>query len=92
MPNPSITITAQAQADPLPPSANGILAYVLGPDIARGMQTLPTPCAAEIRDPVRKVELDAENVGLVRITYELSSYKHRRNSFWHWRAVHAEKV
>lgn len=72
-----------------PPPNNGILASVPGQYIAQGQLTLPSP---EDRTEPMTVELDADWVGRVRITYWPYSYRHRRNTFWAWAAKHAEKV
>lgn len=74
-------------------SDNGILAYVGGPYVAQGSQMLPKACADEATNPLRSVVLDVPDLGPVRITYRLNSYRHRAKSkFWHWVACHAEKV
>ena len=90
MPNPAIHTGPHDPAEQREPSANGILAWVHGPDVSRGIQSLPKAQAGE-QSP-RTVVIEAEHVGLVRMTYALNSYKHRRSRFWHWRSEHAEKV
>lgn len=70
------------------PAANGILASVGGPYIAAGQAQLPTAGPGAGQELVATV--DVPGLGSVRITYRLSSYKHRRSTHWHWVAVRAE--
>ena len=73
-------------------SNNGILAHVGGPHISQGSNLLPTASASEAAEPRRSVVLDVPDLGPVRITYQLNSYRHYRNHFWHWVAQHAERA
>lgn len=72
------------------PAKNGILAFVGGPFVALGSRMLPPASAAESLSPRRSVVVDVPEYGRVRITYQLNSYRHRRNHFWHWVAEYAE--
>lgn len=73
-------------------ATNGILAHVRGPDVSAGHAHLPRPGPEQSTTPRRAVVLDVAELGLVRITYELHWYRHRKNHFWHWIAVHAERA
>lgn len=74
------------------PAKNGILPYVNGPYVVQGSRMLPVPSDKESAQPQRSVVLDVPDLGPVRITYRLNTYRHRRNHFWHWVAEHAERV
>ena len=74
----------------LPP--NGILAHVSGIYIAQGSKMLPAAAESESSQPRRAVVLDVPDLGLVRITYELCSYRHYKTRLWHWAAKHAERA
>ena len=88
MGNPSINLeNTNAPAGPMQPAANGILAYLDGPSVATGSKQLPTPQPGQ---PAEMVATVMSNRGLVRITYRLNSYKHRRSTHWHWVAVRAD--
>lgn len=76
----------------VPDPGNGVLGYLGAEAVVRGSKTLPPPCQAEAGNPLRTVDLDSGDRGMVRITYELGSYRHRRSSFWHWRAVRADLI
>lgn len=71
---------------------NGILAYVGAPYVAQGCKMLPTASASEASAPRRSVVLDVPDLGPVRITYELNSYRHYKSRYWHWVSKHAERV
>lgn len=72
---------------------NGILARVGGQFVASGSERLPTPDADQEGQPTRAVDIpDVPDLGTVRITYRLNSYRHGRSRLWHWVAVHAEQV
>ena len=72
------------------PAKNGILAFVGGSFVALGSQMLPKASAAESLNPRRSVVVDVPEHGRVRITYQISAYRHRRSHFWHWVAEFAE--
>lgn len=88
MGNPAINHSAAAGA--APPSDNGILAYVGGQYIAAGSAKLPAAKSSEPEE--RTAMLEVPDLGLVRITYRLNSYKHGRSRHWHWLAVKADRV
>jgi hypothetical protein len=72
-----------------PVATNGVLARLGADDIARGAQALPDPGAGQ---PERmQIVLEVGALGLVRVTYSLSSSRHRgRGSHFFWTACHAE--
>lgn len=76
----------------IPDPVNGVLGYLGAAVISAGISTLPAPCQAEAGRPQRTVDLDAGDRGPVRITYELSRYRHKRSSHWHWVAVKADLI
>lgn len=73
-----------------PDADNGILAQVPGQFIAAGMQTLHRPDRQGPQE--MRVELDADWVGRVEITYQVREHRRGKslNVFWH--AVHARQV
>jgi hypothetical protein len=73
-------------------SDNGILAYVGGPYIAQGSKMPPPAAESESSQPRRSVVLNVPDLGPVRITFRLNSYRHYKNRIWHWVAEHAERV
>lgn len=69
---------------------NGILARIPGLYISDGQRELPpaTPNApAQLQSLIEVPE-----IGLVRITYWLTSSRHRKTRNWFWVARHAEAV
>jgi hypothetical protein len=91
VPNPEMRHPHPGQsAEPRPLAENGILSSIGGEYIAAGDNQLPKACKG-LESP-RTVVLEAPDQGLVKITYELDWYKHRRSTFWHWKAVRADKV
>ena len=89
MPNPSIDRTQESPE--APPSKNGILTKVLADYIGQGADSLPE---AGPDEPAERQAIvpGVPDLGDVRITYRLNSYKHGRSRRWHWLAVFAEKV
>lgn len=71
-------------------SDNGILTQVGGTFIAQGAQQLPRACEAEQHEAQRVVSIEVPHLGLVRLTYQLNTYRHGRSRHWHWVAVRAE--
>jgi hypothetical protein len=71
---------------------NGILAKVPGEYIGEGSKRLPAACAEEATQPERSVTLTVPQLGEVRLTYRLNSYRHGRSRLWHWRAVRADQA
>jgi hypothetical protein len=69
---------------------NGILAAVPGHLIGGASRTLPDPATAP--DDELTAEVDAGDVGRVRIAYRRRRIRHGRSSHWAWLAVSAEKV
>lgn len=96
MPNPEIDRDTPAPQPEYVPS-NGILARLPAPVIGAGMQQLPAAGPEQLQT-VREVTVDADAIepefrlGLVRITYEIYSYKHGRSRHWSWRARRADKA
>ena len=61
-------------------SENGILASVPGEDISGGSRQLPRPGPEQEACPERKVVVaGVRDLGTVRITYQLQTYRHRRS-------------
>lgn len=75
-----------------PTPENGILAYVGAEYISAGSDPLPPASEKEQSQAERHVMLDVPGLGRVKITYELNTYRHRRSTFWHWRAKRADLV
>lgn len=72
-------------------SENGILARVPGQYIAAGGADLPAAGPEQESQPVRHVVVDdVPDLGAVRITYRLNSYRQGRSRRWHWLAVRAD--
>lgn len=49
------------------------------------------PPAATATDEEMSIAVDAEHLGRVRIFYRRKSYRHYRNTFWHWVVDRAER-
>jgi hypothetical protein len=90
MGNPSLKQPHPSQPAPAAEAANGILGRVPGPFVSDGIGQLPK--AREGEQPQRDAVVEVPGLGLVRITYRLNWYKHRKNVFWHWRAVRADRA
>lgn len=71
---------------------NGILTRVLGQYIASGSQQLPPAGEDQQAQPERQVLVDLPDIGWVRITYRLNTYRHGKSRHWHWVAAHASHV
>lgn len=72
---------------------NGILARVPGPLIGAGNSQLPKAGPEQEGEPVRQVVVrNVPDLGAVRITFRLRTYRHRRTRLWHWVADHAEVI
>lgn len=72
---------------------NGILAQVPGERIAEGMQMLPPAGPEQQSQPIREVVVpNVRDLGDVRITYDLNTYRHGKSRQWHWRALRADRV
>lgn len=71
---------------------NGILARVPGEYIAAGASTLPKAGADQEGELVRLVVVEVPDLGAVRISYRLRSYRHGRSRLWHWLAVRGDVV
>jgi hypothetical protein len=69
---------------------NGILAYVGGQFISQASDQLPPPGPAA--PPEGKGVIEVPDLGQVRITYRLNTYKRGKSRHYHWLAIHAEKV
>lgn len=89
---PQLPIGGDADRESAEPAANGILSKVPGDLIGAGARQLPPPCAQEEATPDRHVTLQVPHLGLVRISYELRSYRRGRSRFWHWQAVRADQA
>jgi hypothetical protein len=71
---------------------NGILAAVPGATIAAACRLWP-PHETAAPDARVSAEIDGpEWIGRVRITFERHQWKHRKNHFSAWVAVHAERA
>jgi hypothetical protein len=71
---------------------NGILGSVPGETVAAASRLLP-PADAAAPGARKTVEIDGPAwVGRVRITFEVLRWKHGKNRFTGWTAVHAERV
>lgn len=77
-------------SDPCPD--NGILALIPGDTVGGSSSELPPAGPDQAAQPVHQVVTLVPNVGRVRITYRLSSYRHGKSRYWHWVAEHAERV
>lgn len=77
---------------PAADAGNGILALVRGDSIAAGSKQLPPASEAESHEPRRSTVIDVPDLGPVRITYQLNTYRHGRSRLWHWVAAHAERA
>ncbi|MCW5648334.1 MAG: hypothetical protein KIS62_01175 [Ramlibacter sp.] len=91
MGNPVIRLqdfSARVGAPAIDP-VKGILAQIPGDLISTGRQQLPPANSADKAQLTRQVDLQVPGLGLVRITFELSSYRHYRQQFWYWAARHA---
>lgn len=70
-----------------PTDHNGWLIHIraddMGPRPGGAHQGAPSPVY---------VDTDVPGLGRMRIMYELYKYQHRRNSFWAYRAVWADKI
>ena len=69
---------------------NGILARVPGPFISSGAATLPRASDLQEEGLLREVTVETPELGSVRLTYVLSTYRHKRNRQWHWVATRAD--
>lgn len=93
MGNPAIRHpSSQGAAEPQPATSNGILAQIPGDHISAGSLQLPPAAMADKTAPVRQVDLHVPGQGLVRITYQLNTYRHRRSMLTHWLAVRADRL
>jgi hypothetical protein len=71
---------------------NGILGSVPGETVAAASRLLP-PADAAAPGAREVVEIDGPAwVGRVRVTFERYTWKHGKNRFTGWAAVHAELV
>jgi hypothetical protein len=77
---------------PVPNEHNGIYGQILGQFVPKADDHLPKPGPEQQNEPKRYVISEVPNLGPVRFTFELYSYKHRKNTFWSWRVVWAEQV
>lgn len=68
---------------------NGILTRVPGQYIASAAQQLPPAGEDQKAQPERQVLVEAPDLGWVRITYRLNTYRHGKSRHWHWVATHA---
>lgn len=71
---------------------NGILARVPGQYIASGSRQLPSAGEDQKDQPARGVLVEVPDLGWVRITYRLNTYRHGKSRHWHWVAAHAAHV
>jgi hypothetical protein len=70
---------------------NGILAQVPGEFIAAGTEQLPPPGPDQQEQPTRATVVQGvRDLGAVRITYELKSYRRGKSRAWHWAALRAD--
>jgi hypothetical protein len=69
---------------------NGILGRIPGSAVAWGSHQLPQP--REGQPAQMSTTVEAERMGLVRITYELMSSRHHKSRHWYWCAIYAEKA
>jgi hypothetical protein len=70
---------------------SGVLARVPGECVAAGARQLPAP--GPDQQAVREaIVQDVRDLGAVRITYHLNSYRHGKSRMWHWVAVRADLV
>lgn len=70
---------------------NGILTLVPGQCIAEGSRRLPPASDLERTVPVREVLVhQVPDLGDVRITYRLDTYRHGRSRRWYWLAIRAD--
>jgi hypothetical protein len=74
------------------PADSGVLARVPGQYIAQASKSLPDPACA--LDDEMSVEIDAERVGRVRLTFKKQRYSRPRGkvSYFSWLCRHAEHV
>lgn len=93
MGNPIIRMDhSAAPAGPMVPHPEaGVLAYMDADAISAALRTCP-PAGKGERTPRREVTLLVPGRGQVRFTMELSNYRHKRSTFWHWVAVRADLV
>lgn len=61
---------------------NGVLGYVRGEEVGAASQTLPRPGPGQPEQVA--VDIDALQLGRVRLTFRLSSYKRGKIIYWHW--------
>lgn len=95
MGNPALHLVDQPHADLdiVPDPKRGILSRLTADAWAAGMDHLPKPGPDQAAQPRRDVVLrNVPRFEVVRITFELSSHKHRRTRLWSWRAVRAEPM
>lgn len=88
MGNPNPSTTAAPALDPN--ADNGIMASVSGGCIGGGSRGLPA--AETMQGQTATVVVQAEHVGMVRITYRSRQFKHRRSSHWAWAAVRVDRA
>lgn len=69
---------------------NGWLAAVPGTFVSAGSDGFPAP-DKHVQSP-RFTDMDVPGLGMVRIRYETSSYRHYRSSFWSWHACWADRI
>jgi hypothetical protein len=67
---------------------DNLLAAVPGHLIGAASLTLPDPATSPVDELA--AEVDAPDVGRVRITYRRRRIRHHRSSRWAWLAVRAE--
>lgn len=91
MGNPAIP-EQPSQAVEAPPSKNGILTQVGGQHIASASLQLPAASQAEQDEPQRTVTVEVPDLGRVRITFQLNTYRHGKSRHWHWLAVRADRA
>ena len=74
------------------PADSGVLARVPGQYIAQASRSLPDPACA--LDDEMSVEIDAERVGRVRLTFRKQRYSRPlgKVSYFSWLCRHAENV
>ena len=93
MGNPIIRMDqSAAPAGPMVPHPEaGVLAYMGADAISAALSTCP-PAGKDEPTPRREITLLVPGRGRVRFIMELSSYRHKRSTFWHWVATRADVV
>lgn len=69
---------------------NGLLAAVRGEFIAQASKQLPPAAVCTVSK--MHAEIDADDVGRVRIRFARFRHTHGRSAYWSWVAEHAEPV